>query len=233
MRLMPKTGVEKANAEAKRKEIDEGVKLAKRIDGLRETLADEEQSLEKFRVATLENIKAETAPLEEKRDSLKKEVGELERTRAELLLPLDEAWEEVELERKELEQKEYDVGEVQKAAEKDKTKAREELRLAKEAKKQAAFCEEEATNKLNSATIELRNAKELNEQAVTTKREADIYKTEALATVAEEQRKLDLRTKALEEREEKVRKDEEEISKTKLQLADQRQTLERAFKRKS
>ena len=48
MRLMKKSDITKANAQAKKREIDEGVKLAKRIDGLRETLADEEQSLEKF-----------------------------------------------------------------------------------------------------------------------------------------------------------------------------------------
>ena len=109
MRLMPKSAVTKANADAKRKEIDEGLKLAKRVDGLRKTVASEEQSLEKFRASTVANIKAEITPLEEKRDSLKKEVEELQRTRAELLLPLDEAWEEVELKQKEIEKKEHDV----------------------------------------------------------------------------------------------------------------------------
>ena len=233
MRLMPKSKVSQANAVAKKKDIDEGVKLAKRIDGLRETLADEEQSLDKFRVAQIEGIKAETAPLEEYLGGLKKEIEELERTRAQLLIPLDEEWDKVNKLKEELKQKEHEVGEVQKATKKDKDEAREELRTAKDAKKQAVFCEKEAENKLNDATIELRNAKELKEQAVTTIREADIYKHEALAIVTEEQRKLKLREEALVINEEKNEEDREEIAATKLQLEDQRATLGRVLKRKS
>ena len=104
MRLMPKSKVSQANAVAKKKDIDEGVKLAKRIDGLRETLADEEQSLDKFRVAQIEGIKAETAPLEEYLGGLKKEIEELERTRAQLLIPLDEEWDKVNKLKEELKQ---------------------------------------------------------------------------------------------------------------------------------
>jgi chromosome segregation ATPase len=233
VRLLKKSEINTANAAAKKREIDEGVKLAKRIDGLRETLADETKSLEQFRVSTIANIKAETEPLEEYLGSLKKEVDELERAKTQALLPLDAEWEKLEAEKVTIEKQKHEVGEVQKATNKAKDEAGEELRVAEEAKKQAIFCEEEATNKLKDATIELRNAKELKEQAGTTKREADIYKNDALATVAEEQRKLNLRTKALEEREQKVRDDETEISKTKLWLADQRATLGRALKRKS
>ena len=103
MRLLKKSEVTQKKAQARKQEIDEGVKIAQKVDAVRNTLAEEEANLDKFRTESVKNIKAELAPLEEKRDGLKKEVQELERTREQLLIPLTEEWEEVETAKKQIE----------------------------------------------------------------------------------------------------------------------------------
>ena len=95
MRLLPKNEIQEAKATAKRQESDEGLRLAKRIDRLRETYAEEEASLEKFRVRTIAQIHEETTPLIEKADGLRKEIVSLEAKRKELLEPLDKEWAEL------------------------------------------------------------------------------------------------------------------------------------------
>ena len=74
MKLLPKVEFEQAKAEAVRKQIEEGQKIAKRIDGLRETLAEEEASLARFRAAQVKALKEEIGSLINERDQLKADI---------------------------------------------------------------------------------------------------------------------------------------------------------------
>lgn len=95
MKLMPKSDLQAAKAAQRRQDIDAGVKLAKRVDATRETLAIEEKKLEEFRVRKVKEIDAEIQPLTTERDLLKSEVSELKSERKRLLIPLDKEWAEV------------------------------------------------------------------------------------------------------------------------------------------
>lgn len=108
MKLLSKSEVDRAKAIERQAEIAEGMKLAKRVDGLRETAAQEEASLLKFRNETLSAIVEDIRIAEQKRDTLKKEVKELEERRALALQPI--AVEEARLEAKRLELAEAEEG---------------------------------------------------------------------------------------------------------------------------
>jgi len=102
MRLLSKSEVTQAKALERQKEIEEGVKLAKRVDALREVGAEEEKSLSKFRSETILSIKNEiTAKLDE-RDTLVKEVEELREERRVLMEPLTEEKQKLENQKQEL-----------------------------------------------------------------------------------------------------------------------------------
>lgn len=95
MRLLPKSAINKAKALDRQREIDEGKKLATRVDKLRELSAIEEKNLMAFREKTMEAIQAEIRPLIDKRDTLLKDIKDRTTQRNILLIPLDAKWEEV------------------------------------------------------------------------------------------------------------------------------------------
>lgn len=111
MKLMPKSEVEKAKSAEQKQAVDEGMKLARRIDNLREIAASEEVSLENFRRTTVERIHEEISTETGKRDALRTEVATLERRRKEAIKPLDEEWEALRVAKEELEREGAALGE--------------------------------------------------------------------------------------------------------------------------
>lgn len=78
MKLLKKEDIQQDYALERKLQIDEGMKLANRIDGLRKTLAAEEQRLKTFREGTLKAIHAEIAPLILQKQELEKEIKALQ-----------------------------------------------------------------------------------------------------------------------------------------------------------
>lgn len=77
IKLLPKQEISRLQAEQKRAIVSEGMKLARRVDNLREIAAQEEASLASFRSATLKAIKNEIASAKQERDGLLSEVVSL------------------------------------------------------------------------------------------------------------------------------------------------------------
>lgn len=100
MLLLPKSQIAQKKADAQKQTIDEGQRLAKRIDNLRDTLLEEEKSLEKFRRETVALIHTQIVDERSILESLKQEVSILTDERKRLLIPLDDKWEEVNTEKK-------------------------------------------------------------------------------------------------------------------------------------
>lgn len=101
-RLLQKQDIVKQKSIERKLEIDEGVKLARKIDSLRETSAGEETKLSKFREQSLRLIKEEIEDRLIERDSLDVEVRSLKERRIELQKPLDEEWLKVNSKQEEL-----------------------------------------------------------------------------------------------------------------------------------
>ncbi len=95
MKLLSKSEITLHKGRERQEQINEGVKVAKRIDNLRETAASEEVALEKFRKESISAINQEIVLKEKEKNELLKEVSDLEDRKAQALLPLDDAWREV------------------------------------------------------------------------------------------------------------------------------------------
>lgn len=90
IKLLPKQEITRLQAEEKRVAVAEGMKLARRVDNLREVAAQEEASLASFRSATLKAIKSETDVAKKERDTVLQEVKVLREELQEGTQVLDE-----------------------------------------------------------------------------------------------------------------------------------------------
>lgn len=78
MNLLPKKEIDLLKSSEKKIEIDQGIRLARKIDLLRETAAQEEDNLRKFRDETLKVIKAEIDGLLRRKKIVEDEITLLE-----------------------------------------------------------------------------------------------------------------------------------------------------------
>ena len=231
MRLLDKPQIQKLKALEIKREVDEGRKLAGRVDALRQLQAKEEAELQKFRRETLANIHEEITTKAQERDQLKQEVSKLQDDRAEALKPLTK-------EREELDSKIAKLlflkGEVSTAKEALKTEVVE----IKDSKKEVKL-------ELQRAKEEKRQADALLKDAESSLKEAEDSRVWAEKTKEGTQRLRDLVEKELRERDGKTATKERELLMKEAQIIareevikkewiiinDQRATLERAFKR--
>lgn len=88
MKLLNKDDIAHKKAQERQREVEEGLKLAKKVDSLREVRAAEEVALHTFRDETLKTIKASIVELEARAAILRAEVVKLEKRKAEALEPL-------------------------------------------------------------------------------------------------------------------------------------------------
>lgn len=105
MRLLTKQQVEKDKSLEKRREIDEGVKLARKVDKLREVSSREESNLKHFRDESIRAVKIEIDSLIVEKEALKEEVVELEEKRIIAQAPIDlkKEWGQVKADKVEVE----------------------------------------------------------------------------------------------------------------------------------
>lgn len=92
VKLLSKREIDVRKAQDRQREIAEGTKLAHRVDGLRELAADEEKSLNDFRIKTLTALQEEIDPRIIERDELLNELVALRDERKALQKPLDDEW---------------------------------------------------------------------------------------------------------------------------------------------
>ena len=95
MQLLKKQDVDKAKQIERQQEIEQGKILAKKVDTLRETLADEEQSLTQYRNKTIQAIQGEINAKIAEKDELVGEIRHQKLELARLMQPLDAKWAEV------------------------------------------------------------------------------------------------------------------------------------------
>lgn len=104
-RLLPKQEVERRRRDEERQRMDEGLRVAERVDTLRETLASEEAAFERYRVESLKEIQEEIGTARSKRDELLSEVVRLRIEQKALSEPLEALWEDAVRRDDEIEEK--------------------------------------------------------------------------------------------------------------------------------
>jgi hypothetical protein len=231
IRLLSKSELDKAKTTDKMREVSEGIKLSRRVDGLRELAASEESKLEKYRTESLKIIQQDIAELTAKRDRIAKEA---EKTREELSkettltrkerLNLEEL--KSELEKKDIKLKkrsdELDLLEIDIAE--ALLNAKDDEQRAEASREQADYLLSCAENEKMAAQVALQRAKTIGENAVKEKERVEEYLVIRETKVKEEETEMI-------EKQKEISVKEREISTEKSQLADQRATLERAIER--
>lgn len=113
MKLLPKSEIFRQKAAERRREVEEGAKLARRVDNLREVAAQEDASLQAWRKKTLKTIQDDILQATQDRDAIKAEVEHLKSVREEAKKPLDAELERVAEAQKELAEREERVNEAE------------------------------------------------------------------------------------------------------------------------
>lgn len=96
MRLLQKSDVVRAKAIDRQREIEEGKKLADRVDTLRRLSSDEESNIQAFRARSLANVQSEIAVFFEQKNSLIEDIEIRKRELSTLMIPLDGKWKDVD-----------------------------------------------------------------------------------------------------------------------------------------
>lgn len=78
IKLLPKSEIANLKAKDQEREIKEGIKIATRVDGLRELQSKTEQDLERYRTVTLERIGEEIKSLNSKKEELLGNISQLQ-----------------------------------------------------------------------------------------------------------------------------------------------------------
>jgi hypothetical protein len=231
MKLLTKQQVN-VEVQAQRKiQIDEGLTLARKVDALREKLANLETQQKKFFESMDSELHQRTDYLFEEIASREEEIKKLEQKRAELIIPLDNAWQEVKEKKLEndnlrvvLDEKSLKLAEKEQKVIENAKKAKELLFKAKTREKEV----ERVYDKADQLKME-------TESIFTAMLEEKDKQTQKFEN---KEKKLDERENSiksyeftLKDREQQIEIKEQEIREEKIRLSDQRQTLERAMAR--
>lgn len=95
MELLKKSAIDTLKANERKREIDEGMKLASRVDKLRELASTEQTNLSKFRDTTMKAIRNEIDTEIAKKDALVRENTELREENARLKQVLEKTVEDI------------------------------------------------------------------------------------------------------------------------------------------
>lgn len=233
MKLLKKDDIIKAKAKDRQLEVDEGMKLARKVDVLRETQVIEEETLAKFRRETLELITKEVNERVIVKDSLNKEVEVLERRRTAALIPLAAEWDRVAQKNRNLEATENMLNHLDETLQaKDSIlKEREALILIKE--KRTNDMHKQTQDLLVETDILKSETARLNVQANDELQKAKRASTASLQNIEEKERFIENREKAVFSKEEELRTKEIELAKEWSVLKDREAMVERNIKRLS
>lgn len=231
MRLLQKSDIVKAKADAQRQTVDEGAKLARRIDRLREVSAQEEKSLDEWRKKTLEKFHGEIAEIARQLDEAKDALRLAIRDREEAMKPLTEEAEAIAESKSrlhELEAKLYQREVALSIAESEIEEVRKDI---KDALIRAETREFEAQKAITRSFDARRDAEKALEEATKIQNEAENAKKSQEYEFALKTKELTERESVIQQRELQIEKDRVIIEEEKRRLDDRASTLERAFKR--
>lgn len=231
MDLLDKKAIASQSNRLRKVQVDEGVQLAQRIDGLRRTLADLQSQHEKFLQKMKDDLNPQSDAITKELVERRNEILILERKKAKLLEPVDVEWEKVHAKEAELKQKEEELAQehqklveteqdFQKRLKKLSEEERENENLKLELQKRADLVLETSLEAQNT----LLSGRDMETQVLSTIKK----KTSVLG---KKEMEVAIRERNLETREKLLQVEEQEIINEKIRLADQRKTLERAMKR--
>lgn len=234
VRLLPKTEIDSKRAEEQRQRIQEGMRIAEKVDTLRETAASEEAAFEKYRTEMLQTIQGEIQEKTAERDILEALLKNLRPEFERLSNPPDliEAREKIRIQKQKNKEEADRLFNLETFLEREKETIEERKQSLSEkedaieiARRNVEIRTSEVYNMREEAKLELdRSQKEAH--ALTLK--AELLLTE----VQEREDVVSNRENQVQFREEKNTVHEQELSKREARLADRMKMLERTLKRR-
>ncbi len=231
MRLLTKSEQVKAKATERNKEVQEGLKLAKRVDALREISAQEDKALKEFRKSSLVEISNEILKETKKRDVLLKEVDDLEDRKQEALKPLDSEWERLKLAKEELTHKETVVSGILDGIQAEYEEIDKRLKDISNKEARIITMESIAQTKHDDADKLLKDARIQALSSSKLLEDANRQAKELINNAKNIEQFIINREKAVFIKEEELRNKEIELAKQDRALRDKYATLERNIKR--
>lgn len=231
MKLLDKKTISNDLAKQKKLQIDEGIKLATKVDVLRETSVKEAGNLERFRKETIAAVQVEIDVEIRKRDTLKDEIKILEEKKRVAQIPLDAEWAKVQEEQIKLLKDKQVWGEKS-----DILKEREEEIIRAE---QIVEGEKQRADDLNRRASENfarseNTLKDAHENAADMRNTAQAVLSGAEyreIVVEKKEKNLEVREEEVAEVWQKVRLKETDLANRERTLKDKYETLERTIKR--
>lgn len=231
IKLLPKREADKAKALDRKREVDEGAKLASRVDGLRVLVAEEEKNLRAFKEKMVPEVMAEIKTLIDRKEYLQADMEELERQRLIAKKPLDDKWLEVRKKEAELNELGLSLGEkadsvnvllekgiaYARELEIEKERIRDERERSKVALNEATLSKEKARLALSQSE---REAEEIIKQA-----------TDLEASAEKREKQVSLREKQVNQQQKDVERDKIAVISAQRVLKDRYDTLQRTIKR--
>lgn len=229
--LLPKSELVNLKAKEKSREVQEGVKIATRIDGLRELWAKTEQDFETYKTATLSAIQKEISELSVKKDELFEELRQMQ-SKYDSLMP------DIKVKRSELAQFEK----ILTAWEKKLGKKKDDIELLEidvlEAKNKSEDAKVRMEENERISRILLRDSDEKKRQAQVILQTAKTIQENAYRLKKETEDALDLRENSIKAKEQElsskelsIMNDRKELEAEKIKVNDTRETLERSLER--
>lgn len=232
MKLLEKREIDKLKAIDRRKEIDEGIKLARKVDTLRELSAKEETNLLKFRDESIKKVKEEINILIAEKEALLNDPTLLKKEKV-----LSQVKVELENSFKKLNKEKRAVEELRRSILDKETNL-----IARESQIDISFKEffdrnekikekENLTQKyLSKAEIDYKLQQDTLLRVEESKRKFDEYQKKQTEVIEAKYRELALREKDIENQRNQNERDKADIEKDKLHIASQQETLAIAWK---
>lgn len=231
MRLLKKQEIASLKAKEQAREIQEGVKIASKVDSLRELQATTEQNLEKYRRETLASVQKDIDIAIDRRDEIKKEILVLQ-DKLDAMLP------GMETTRKELKKKE----EYLEKTSLDIERRKEELSLAEldilEAKKEAKDTLARVKTLESAIALSAQKSAEYEEKTRKTLHSTTEAEKALLRRKNEQEMEFNERERAISTKEDilitqgvLLEKEKKELNAEKIKLADRRAMIERTMER--
>lgn len=231
MKLLSKTDIQLTKAAERKREVDEGAKLARKVDALRELAAKEQTNLTVFREASIKQVKKEIQDAIEEKNVLLNEIELLKEQRKALQKPLDKEWERLEKEKVKLEVLKEDLS-LRKiqivGSERDLKTLKKEIEVQCKALDKERDQVKSLINQAESIKVE---AHVIHKNTTARSEKLQLLQDEREQSVKEREAMVAVREREIVIHEEHLATEQEEINNEKIRLADQRATLERAFER--
>lgn len=228
MKLANRTELERDKEQERRLELNEGLKLARKVDEVRIELVKEQNNLQKFKEETTTRVQAEIDNLIKHNAELKRVNEILSRSNKTLYEPFDKEWEELNWQRKEELDRNCLIIERDKIViEQDRTQI---AILRRQAEEQSGIIETKL-KEAEDARIKARVAKEKAEKSFT---EAEIHQAEVISQLDAERNQINkkaeevaLQVRDMEIREASMKRTIEALAKREIFVNDKYRQLQR------